>query len=183
MPGRRGCCHPRPPQFRTCTIRASGSSRERFADGVVGSYPATLPPTLADRAGVPAFSSVWLSMSYRGQVCRVQSPFPCFSAWFSPRDAPLPSFGSQRAWFPALSGTMKALRLPTCASAVTYFVRFRRPHGPSCFVSAVALLEGRRSPPGPGFGCRLPVFPAFACGRKWDLSGLQVIHPVPLLRS
>jgi hypothetical protein len=29
-PGRRGGCPPRPPQIRTCPIRASGSSRERF---------------------------------------------------------------------------------------------------------------------------------------------------------
>src|SRR5712691_12326671 len=26
-PGRRGCCHPRPPQTRTCRFPASGSSR------------------------------------------------------------------------------------------------------------------------------------------------------------
>src|SRR5437763_16438305 len=26
-PGRRGCCHPRPPQIRTCRFPASGSSR------------------------------------------------------------------------------------------------------------------------------------------------------------
>ena len=32
-------------------------------------------------------------------------------------------------------------------------------------------------------GCRSPVFPASSCGRKWDLSGLQTILPVPLLRS
>src|SRR5215470_11750032 len=36
---------------------------------------------------------------------------------------------------------MKALRLPTRVSAVTYFVRFRRPRDPPIFVSAVALLE------------------------------------------
>jgi hypothetical protein len=59
----------------------------------------------------------------------------------------LPSLGSQRAWFPALAGTMKALRLPTCASAVAYLVRFRRPRDPSyvcvrhCARGAVALLE------------------------------------------
>jgi hypothetical protein len=41
--------------------------------------------------------------------------------WLSPHDASLSSFGSQRAWFPALSGTMKALRLPTCVSVVAYW--------------------------------------------------------------
>ena len=40
LPGRRGCCHPRPPQTRTCTIRASGSSRESFVpSGVTVSDP------------------------------------------------------------------------------------------------------------------------------------------------
>jgi hypothetical protein len=37
--------------------------------------------------------------------------------------------------------------------------------------------------PGPGTGCRPPAVPAISRGRKWDISGLQVIHPVPLLRS
>jgi hypothetical protein len=45
---------------------------------------------------------------------------------------------------------MKALRLPTCASAVTYLIRFRRPRAPPVFVSAVALLMGGRPPSGPG---------------------------------
>jgi hypothetical protein len=34
LPGRRGRYRPRPPQCRTCSIRASGSSRVSFADGV-----------------------------------------------------------------------------------------------------------------------------------------------------
>jgi hypothetical protein len=45
---------------------------------------------------------------------------------------------------------MKALRLPTCASAVAYLFRFRRPRDPSSFVFAEALLEGGRPSPGPG---------------------------------
>ena len=45
---------------------------------------------------------------------------------------------------------MKALRLPTCASAVAYFVRFRRPRDPPVFVFAVALPKEWRPPPGPG---------------------------------
>src|SRR5260221_4294745 len=32
-------------------------------------------------------------------------------------------------------------------------------------------------------GCRPPAFPASSCGRERDLSGLQTILPVPLLRS
>src|SRR5215211_8554252 len=41
--------------------------------------------------------------------------------WLSPRDASLSSFGSRRARFPALSGTMKALRLPIRVSMVAYW--------------------------------------------------------------
>ncbi len=52
---------------------------------------------------------------------------------------------------PALSGTMKALRLPIRASAVTYgFAPAAHPIPPA-FVFATALLQGRRSLPGPGF--------------------------------
>src|SRR6266481_3510194 len=41
--------------------------------------------------------------------------------WVSPRGASLSSFGSRRARFPALSSTMKALRLPTRVSTVAYW--------------------------------------------------------------
>jgi len=80
-----------------------------------------------------AISSAIHAVSWT-QVKGPESP-QCFSTWFSPRGASLPSFGSQRAWFPALTGTMKALRLPTCASAVAYFVRFRRPRDPPALCS------------------------------------------------
>src|SRR5215469_16756332 len=74
-------------------------------------------------------------MPFRQQVCRVHVPSHVSWQWFSPRGASLPSFGSQRAWFPALTGTMKALRLPTCAPAVTYLIRFRRPRDPPVLCS------------------------------------------------
>src|SRR6185437_7833900 len=35
VPSRRGCCHPRPSQTRTCRFPASGSSGESFAPGDV----------------------------------------------------------------------------------------------------------------------------------------------------
>ena len=117
-PGRRGRYHPRPPQTRTCAIHAFGSSRESFADDVMDAFGAILCHRHSLTEGIHAISSVWLSMSYRGQGLPGACPVPCFPTWSSPRDASLPSFGSQRAWFPALAGTMKALRLPTCASAV-----------------------------------------------------------------
>ena len=67
---------------------------------------------------------------------------------------------------------MKALRLPTRVSAVTYFVRFRRPRDPPIFVSAVALLEELEVPSWPGRW--VPV--ARSAGRfKWT--------PVGYLRS
>jgi hypothetical protein len=60
---------------------------------------------------------------------------------------------------------MKALRLPTCVSTVTYFVRFRRPRDPPIFVFASPNLAQRSWWNG-GFlqaralGCRSPVVPA-----------------------
>ena len=57
----------------------------------------------------------------------------------SPRGASLPSFGSRRARFPALGGTMKALRLPIRVSMVAYW-----------FASAahvILLVRARRGAP------------------------------------
>jgi hypothetical protein len=90
-------------------------------------------------------------MSCRSQVCRARSPFPCFPAWSSSRDASLPSFGSQRAWFPALSGTMKALRLPIRASAVAYWFRSRRPRDPPSSCSLARSRKSRGPLTGQGF--------------------------------
>ena len=53
----------------------------------------------------------------------------------------------------------------------------------SCFVSAVALPKGRRCLPGQGLAVPVAQLPGVVRGREWDLSGLQAIHPVPLLRS
>ena len=97
---------------------------------------------------------------------------------------PFPRSGPGEPRFPAVIGTMKALRLPMCVSAVAYLIRFHCPPDPPAFVSAAALLKGRRSPSGPGFGLTgRPSFRLLSCGRQWDLSGLQAILPVPLLRS
>ena len=70
--------------------------------------------------------------------------------WCSSRGASLPSFGSWRAQFPVLGGTMKALRPPTRVSTVAYLFRFRSPRVPPCSCIAVALLQGRRSLPSQG---------------------------------
>ena len=103
--------------------------------------------------------------------------------WFSPRDASLPSFGSRRARFPAVVGTMRALRLPTRASAVAYLVRFRRPRLPPVSCSPRRSRKAGGASRARALRYRLPTFPALVRGREWDLSGLQAIHPVPLLRS
>src|SRR6266436_3819413 len=128
-PGRRGRYHPRPPQTRTCAIHAFGSSRESFADDVMDAFGAILchRHSLTEGIYLVSLAIHVVSWTRLPGAC----PVPCFSTWSSPRDASLPSFGSQRAWFPALAGTMKALRLPTCASAVAYFVHFRRPRASS----------------------------------------------------
>src|SRR5215207_4224300 len=86
-------------------------------------------------------------LSFRGQVRRVHAPSRVSRQWLSPHGAPLPSFGSRRARFPALSGTMKALRLPTRVSMVAYWSAPAAHAIPPSFVSAVALPEVRRSLP------------------------------------
>jgi hypothetical protein len=64
-------------------------------------------------------------------------------------------------------------------------VRFHCPRDSSCLVfrcCAPGRLEAS-SGPGPWFLPAAPISGLLARGRQWDLSGLQAIHPVPLLRS
>src|SRR6266849_2162845 len=77
---------------------------------------------------------------FRGQVCRAHVPSHVSRRWLSPRDAFLPSFGSRRARFPALGGTMKALRLPIRVSMAAYWFASTA-HG-------YLLVRVRRSAPG-----------------------------------
>jgi hypothetical protein len=64
------------------------------------------------------------------------------------------------------------------------FVSLPLPTATSFFVSASALPQARRHAcrPGPLFS-GYPSFRLLSRGRAWDLSGLQAIHPVSLLRS
>jgi hypothetical protein len=102
----------------------------------------------------------------------------------STRRPPSLSQGPGEPSSPALSGTTKALRLPIRASAVTYGFASAVHPIPPAFVFAAALLQGRGSLPGPGFErTGRPTFRLLSFGREWDLSGLQTILPVPLLRS
>jgi hypothetical protein len=79
---------------------------------------------------------------------------------------------------------MKALRLPVRVSAVAYWFRFRCPRLPPCSCSPQRSwkiggpLPGQGSCSAGALTVRLAVR-----GRERDLSGLQAIHPVPLLRS
>ncbi len=80
--------------------------------------PSRCHPSLAERetprqCGYPS--------PFRRQVCRAHVPSRVSRRWLFPRDASLPSRGSRRARFPALGGTMKALRLPTRASTDTHW--------------------------------------------------------------
>ena len=98
------------------------------------------------------------------------------------RDASLPSFGSRRARFPALSGTMKALRLPIRASR-PLISSLPRP-------TRFSLVRARRSAPGslenaprPGpLFSRRPYSPA--CSRV-DANGISQVfrRSIPCLCS
>jgi len=80
---------------------------------------------------------------------------------------------------------MKALRLPIRVSTVTYWFAPAVHAIPLSFVLAQSA-PGRAevsSGPGPLFVPATPISGSLARGREWDLSGLQAILPVPLLRS
>ena len=81
---------------------------------------------------------------------------------------------------------MRALRLPTHASPVTYLFRFRGPRDPS-LLRARCCQRSRAD--GGSDRARTIVQPAvlfagsLSRGREWDLSASQATHPVPLPRS
>src|SRR5215468_8229601 len=56
---------------------------------------------------------------------------------------------------------MKALRLPTCASAVTYFVRFRRPRDPPALCSPWRSWRGGGPLPARALDAGCPYFRLF----------------------
>jgi len=66
---------------------------------------------------------------------------------------PFPPSGPGEARFPALVGTMKALRLPIRLSPVAYFVRFRSPHDLSSLCVRRSAPGRAEVPPRPGLGC------------------------------
>jgi hypothetical protein len=110
------------------------------------------------RSGVSAFPPVRLSIVVS-----------CTGLWFSPRDASLSSFGSRRARFPALSGTMKALRLPTCVSMVAYWFASTAHAFPPVFVFRCCAPGRSEVPSGPGPWFRRP--PTFRLVHPWTQMG------------
>src|SRR6266853_618546 len=110
------------------------------------------------------------------KVCRVHVPSLVSRHGPLLATPPFPPSGPSEPGSP-LSQVIKALRLPTCASAVAYFVHFRRPRDPSVFVFAIAPEAPARSwrgggpLPAPGLGCRPPAVPA----HSWDANGISQV--------
>ena len=97
---------------------------------------------------------------------------------------PFPPAGSRRAQFPRSRQYYEGATTSHPRICGHLLDSLPQPTRSSCFVFAAALLQGRRSLPGPGFGCTgRPTCRLLSRGREWDLSGLQTILPVPLLRS
>src|SRR6202035_4780623 len=136
-------------------------------------------------APLPASSSpVRLSSAVSLTGSQGPCPLPCRPPLaLSTRRLPSLLQGPGEPGSPALGSTTKALRLPIRASAVTYgFVSAVHPIPPaSCSPQRSCKVGG--SFQARALGYRPPDFPVSSCGREWDLSGLQAILPVPLLRS
>ena len=102
---------------------------------------------------------------------------------FCCNDAPLPSTGSTRAVFPSVSGTIRALRLP---AQNTKSLMDSLPQSTRSLLLSCSPQRSRKVG-GPlqarAWGAGRPTFRLPSCRREWDLSGLQAILPVPLLRS
>ena len=127
-----------------------------------------------------AESPVRLSIVVTWTRLWAQSPLACFPAMGLSHGASLPSFGSRRARFPALSGTMKALRLPIRVPAVTYLFRSRRPRDPPSFVSRLGAPGRAEVSSRPGL-CLLPA--ALLRLSRVDASGISQVfrRSVPCL--
>ena len=125
------------------------------------SYRSSLVPRLPSLAGRGRLASSAIRCRFVDRVATFVVAAPVSRQRFSHRDASLPSFGSRRARFPALSGTMKALRLPTRLSPIAHWFAPAAHSDSSGFVFAVALLGRLEVPPRPGLWVgRPPVFPA-----------------------
>jgi len=105
--------------------------------------------------------------------------------WFSLRGASLPSCGVPVSPVPPLSAVLRRhYDFPPAhlRSLMDWLAQPTRSLLLSCSPQRSRKAEGFL--PDPGLCCAgRPPFRLLARGREWDLSGLQTIHPVPLLRS
>ena len=108
-----------------CRFPASGSSRESFAHSGVAMTPSVT------RLSRNALASSAIRCRFVDRFARPKVLSHVARQRFSPRDAPLSSIGSRRDQFSDVISTMRALRLPTHASPVTYLFRFRGPRDSS----------------------------------------------------
>src|SRR5215471_1903117 len=108
-----------------CRFPASGSSRESFAHSGV-----TMTPSVT-RWSRNALANSAIRCRFVNRFARPKVLSHVARQRFSPRDAPLSSIGSRRDQFSDVISTMRALRLPTHASPVTYLFRFRGPRDSS----------------------------------------------------
>ena len=127
-PGRCGCCHPHPPQIRTCRITASGSSR--------GSFAPSAPPRLS------------IAVSWTGSQGPVSPPvFPVNGSPLA--TPPFPRPGLDGLDSPASAVLRRRYDSPLRMPGHSWC---SRPGSTpiSSFVLAEALPPGWRKPRGPG---------------------------------
>jgi hypothetical protein len=124
-------------------------------------------------------------LSLRVQAGRVLVPVRVSRQWLSPRGAPLSSFGVLASPVPPLSTVLRrrydfpSTHLRSLMDSLpqpTGYLRVRARRSAPGRSEGIFRARALACPAAPtaGFGLR---------GREWDLSGLQTILPVPLLRS
>ena len=116
---------PTPHRTGRAELPLTGSSRESFAHSGVAMTPSVT------RLSRNALASSAIRCRFVDRFARPKVLSHVARQRFSPRDASLSSIGSRRDQFPDVVSTMRALRLPTHASPVTYLFRFRGPRDSS----------------------------------------------------
>ena len=97
---------------------------------------------------------------------------------------PFPPAGSRRARFPRYQRYYEGATTSHPRICGHLWIRFRSPCVPRSFVSRLsAPARSRGHLAGRGLCCPATLLRFHTHGREWDLSGLQAILPVPLLRS
>jgi hypothetical protein len=123
-------------------------------------------------------------LSFRVQVRGVHVPCPVARQWLSPRGASLPSCGVPVSPVPPLSAVLRRrydfppAHLRSLMDSLPQPIR-------SLLLSCSPQRSCKVGSPfqARALGVGRPTFRLLSSGREWDLSGLQTILPVPLLRS